>query len=279
MNSSPRRILPFRLTVALVPFASVILVSICTSSFAGTIVDLTVSGNSGVINGAIFEQVVVGSTGTGVIDAFSQQSPPGSGITSRAYNTTANPVLNNAAPDNFNHSVTLGQISIVERSGKLYREFFLDINESAGGGNNFLSLDEIQIFAGGTANSSVSTFTGLILDHDGTLLYRMDSGDDNWVALDSSLGTGSGSGDMILLVPQTLFRGFTSTEVVTLYSEFGLQGEDPAGFTGDFGSSSGFEEWALRDPAVFAVAVPEPFSTAFLATAIFGLAGVHRRRS
>jgi hypothetical protein len=265
---------PFRQMPILLPLICVVCVS-TSSALAGTIVDLTVADASGTINGAIYQQTSTGSTGTGNIDSFVQQSPQGNGTTSRAYNTTANGVLNNANTDNFNHSITLGDVSIVERDGKLYREFFLDINESGNSTDKYLSLDEVMIFVGGTANSSVSTFTGGILDHNGTLVYRMDSGDDNWVAMDYTLGTGSGSGDMTLLVPRSLFLGFAPTDVVTLYSQFGLQGVNPTGFTGNFGGSASFEEWAVRDPATFAA--PEPMSLGLLATGIFGLAFFRRR--
>jgi hypothetical protein len=250
----------------------------CNVAFAATIVDLTILGSSGTINGALFEQVDSGSTGTGVIDSFSQQKPGGNATTSHAYNTTSDNILNNASTDNFNHSILLGDVSIVARGNKLYREFFLDINESGGNGGEFLSLDEVQIFVGGSANSSAATFTGPMLNHDGALVYHMDSGADNWVALDYSLNSGSGSGDMILLVPKYLFHGFANTDVVTLYSQFGLQGTNPTGFVGRFGSSGGFEEWALRDPPVFASQAPEPAIASLSLLGLFLVASVRRSR-
>ncbi len=247
-------------------------VCLCTISHAALIVDLTTAGSSGTINGAIYEQIDPQSTGTGVIDSFSQQKSQGNGTTSQAYNTTENNTLDNGSPDNFNHSITLSMVPTVIRDSTVYRQFLLDANESNGGGNEFLSLDEVQIFVGGSANSSVDTFTGGVLDHDGTLVYRMDAGMDNWVALDYSLNSGSGSGDMFLLVPHSLFAGFDGTDVVTLYSEFGLQGEDPSGFSGDFGESAGFEEWAVLEGRV----IPEPASAVLLMMAVAGIA-FHRR--
>jgi hypothetical protein len=256
------------LCIAIIATASV--------SHAGTIVDLTVVGNSGTINAAIYEQIDPHSTGTGVINSFSQQSPKGSGTTSRAYNTTVDNVLDNAMTDNFNHSIALGDVSVVLRGNYFYREFFLDINESPGGGDKFLSLDEVQVFVGGTANNSVATFTGGILDHDGTLVYRMDQYDDNWVALDAALNSGSGSGDMFLLIPNSRFRGYSASDVVTLYSQFGLQGTNPSGFIGKFGSSGGFEEWALRDPPVFAH-TPEPAAWQLLAINLLLFSSTRRK--
>ncbi len=240
-------------------------------SFAdAAIIDLTTAGSSGVINGAIYRQNNVQPTGTGNIDSFVQQNPQGSGTTSKAYNTTVNNVLDNKSSDNFNHSITLADVPVAVLSGTPYRQFLLDINESSGGGNEFISLDEVQIFAGGTANSSVTSIVGGVLQHDGTLVYRMDAGGDNWVALDYSLGSGSGSGDMYLFVPDSVFNAFPGTAVVTLYSQFGLQGVNPAGFTGNFGSSGGFEEWALGDP------VPEPATLMLSLGAFIALAAKRR---
>jgi hypothetical protein len=238
---------------------------------SGAMVNLTTAGASGVINGAIFKQIDVQPTGTGVIDSFVQQKPQGNGTTSKAYNTTENGIFDNNSTDNFNHSITLADVPVAMVKGAPYRQFLLDINESPGGGDNFLSLDEVQIFVGGTANSSIVALLAALLQHDGTLVYRMDAGADNWVALDYSLGTGSGSGDMYLLVPDTAFAGFLGSAVVTLYSEFGLRGVNPAGLIGNFGSSDGFEEWALGDP------IPEP-ATCILAVGATLATSVLRRR-
>jgi hypothetical protein len=239
---------------------------------ASIVLDLTTAGNSGTINGAVYEQIDPQATGTGTIDAFSQQSPQGNGTTSQAYNTTVNNVLDNKSADNFNHSIFLSDVPLVLRDGTFYRQFLLDVNENSGKDNEFVSLDEVQIFVGGTANSSVTTFTSGILDHDGTLVYQMDAGGDSWVALNYSLNAGSGSGDMYLYIPETSFAGFAPTDVVTLYSVFGLQGVDPAGFTGNFGIAAGFEEWAVIEEN----AIPEPASVAI---ALLGIAiGIGYRR-
>jgi hypothetical protein len=192
---------------------------------ATIILDLTTEDAEGTINGAIYRQTDSQPTGTGFIDSFVQIQPQGNEETSEAYNTTVNNVLDNGMTNNFNHSIFVGDVPVVDIGGTLYREFLLDVNENRGQGNEFISLDEVQIFIGGTANSNVDTFTMGVLDHDGTLVYRMDEGMDNWVALDFSLGSGSGSGDMFLYVLDSLFDPFADDDVVTLYSAFGQQGE------------------------------------------------------
>lgn len=249
---------------------AVALCSVPTATRAAVLVDLTTVNSQGVINGAIYQQIDLQPTGTGNIDSFVQLSPQGNGTTSAAYNTTVNNTLDNKSSDNFNHSIFVSDVPTATINSVVYAAFLLDINEADGGPANdrYVSLDEVQLFVGGTANSSVETLTAGVLDHDGTLVYRMDQGMDNRVALDFQLNSGSGSGDMFLYVPYALFNGFNGTDVVTLYSEFGQQGVNPAGLpAGDYGQSGGFEEWALP--------VPEPASAMVLA----GLIGlVYRRR-
>lgn len=246
---------------------------------ATIIVDLTSVGATGTINGAIYQQVDAQSTGTGTINSFAQIQAQGNNDVQSGYNTTVNNTLDNGAPDNFNHSITLSEVPVISISNTDYREFLLDVNEADQGpaSGRFISLDEVQLFMGGTANNSVETLNGSgILEHDGTLIYQMDAGMDNWVALDFQLNSGSGSGDMFLYVPDSLFAGFASTDVVTLYSEFGQQGTNPSNgmggnFTGDFGSSAGFEEWAVR-------VIPEPATLATLAIGICCLGSCRRRK-
>jgi hypothetical protein len=243
------------------------------------IVDLTTLGSTGTINGALFYQTNPQSTGTGVIDSFVQSIPGGVATTSHAYNTTVNMVLDNGSSDQFNHSITLGLVPIFDIGGTEYREFLLDINETNSAGDEFLSLDEIQLFVGGTANSSVETFTGGILDHDGTLIYQLDAGGNNWVALNYALNPGSGAGDMFFYVPNSLFSGFGDSSVVTLYSAFGDEGVvDPPGSApaGNYGQSDGFEEWALREAT--GTSVPDGGATVLLlGSAFLGLAVLQRR--
>jgi hypothetical protein len=243
---------------------------------AGETVDLTTAGTSGTINDAIYQQVSLQSTGTGVIDPFVQISSAGNLNETEAYNTTVNNVLNNGSSDQFNHSIMLSEVFLVDIDGTSYRRFLLDIGESSGLGDSFLSLDEVQIFVGGTANTNVTSFTDGILDHDGDLVYRMDAGEDSWVALDASLNAGSGSGDMFLFVPELLFAGYLGSDILTLYSHFGGAGVNPEGFVGNFGTSGAFEEWAnLSD---FVVPEPATLSLVGLGLAVLMTRHVTKRR-
>lgn len=266
-----------------VAFTTVFVLCVASISSASITLNLTTDGSFGTINGAIYEQIDPQTTGTGTIGTFVQIDAQGNATEAHAYNTTVNNVLDNGSSDQFNRSITLADVPIVSVGGLDYRQFLLDINESRGGGNEFLSLDEIQLFVGGTANSSVESFTGDVLDHDGTLVYQMDAGMDNWVALDSSLNSGSGSGDMFLYVLDSLFDPFGGADVVTLYSLFGQQGDVDATEAaaagvpaGEYGTSDGFEEWAVPGAVI-----PEPVSFAVwsLLLGSVGLATARRYRA
>jgi len=167
------------------------------------------------------------------------------------------------------HDLHLNELGTITRSGVSYYAFELDANETGvGNPNRLLSIDDIRIYT-----SSSSPFNSIANDNQlhtaingdtlGTLRYAQNepNGTANFVLIDASRRTegstsGSGSSDMLVLVPQSLFAGAGANDFVTFYTINGVHDE-----AGDDGSDAGFEEWrALTGPA----AVPDGGSTLLL---------------
>ncbi len=236
--------------------------------------DLT-SGGSGVINSAGFVTVDRQSTGTGVIQSFVRIQQNG---TEEGYNASARPVMSNVnTSPTFTRDVQVMEIPVVidPYTGLVgsYYEFLLDINESNGGNNPLISLDSLQIYTRSSALVTANTLGALT--GSSTLRYNLDAGDSgNEVLLDYSLNSGSGSGDLLVYVPTSLFAGVTGTDFLYLYSKFGSKG-------GGYSSSAGFEEWAYIEREKPTTQVPDSASTLLLIG--LGLASVgfvaRRRKS
>lgn len=200
-----------------------------------SVVDLTTHGAEGVAGSALVRQTDSQPTGTGFIKSFVRVQAAASGsFVEQGYNTTARPLQydENSSPS-FTRALTLGEVPTVVVDGVAYREFLLDINQKSSSPN--LSVDEIQLFVGGTSNltgynASTKQLAGL------NALFDLDAGGDNSVKLNARLNSGSGSGDMFLLVPNAVFEGHSATEYVYLYSKMG----------GSAQANGGFEEWAVR---------------------------------
>jgi hypothetical protein len=202
---------------------------------SGTPLDLTTSGAIRSINGAIFMQYSPQPTGTGYINSFVRlQTKDAKAAVEQGYNTDYRPTQfdENTSPQ-FTRSLHLSAVPTVNIGGIIYREFLLDINQKAS--QPYLSLDELRFFVSSAPNMtgydpSTNQLAGL------TAVYDLDAGSDNWIKLDCRLSHGSGSGDMLAYIPDSLFPTTASNPdpYITLYSKFGV----------NFAGNGGFEEWA-----------------------------------
>jgi hypothetical protein len=241
------------------------------ANFSGTASD-TFTGSAGSVQFTQMHNVMSTGDNTFVQVGFS------SGI-GKAYNTTVDGVLNNGSSDTFNHALALSGVPTLLLGGVTYREFNLNINQTAL--NPRITLDDVQVFLTSTGNQSVTAFVtpgpsgNRKLDlASSSLIYRMDEDGDpsknETILLDYSLnpnpgGTytaGSGTGDMRMLVPDSWFTAAlashpTYTSVV-LYSKFG---DDKWSVTNtNFGSNGDFDEWFVCNGSSCTAQVPEPAS-------------------
>lgn len=213
--------------------------------------------HEGTINNALFQQSLSNtSTGTGIFPAFVRIQHNG---TERGYNYDAaggiNPQFDEHTDAPHNRLIQLGDVPVVTISGIAYRTFRLDLKESDGQTNELLSLDELRIFltASSPVQNAYTDATNKITTADGAFapIYDLDNPagvdnpntvedeSDNWILLDSTLSAGNGKGDMLALIPNSLFTGANS-QYVTLYSRFGLHGSSVPGAD----TSASFEEWS-----------------------------------
>ena len=245
-----------------------------------TVVDLTTEDSSGTANGGLFIQTDPRPTGTGVIDPFLRL---GTGVDNyeQGYNTSARgdhpdqPLFqyDQKEPLNYTHDLFLSDIPTVTIGGTLYREFLLDINQIKSADGALLSLDVLQIYLRSSAfDSGDITGSGVttIFPSLGTKIWDLDVGGDgeSYIKLNYALNTGSGSGDMLAYIPDSLFSlAGTVNPAVYLFSGFGS----------NFEANDGFEEWwvGVNGPVP---PVPEPGTMILLGAGFLGLAIYGKRR-
>ena len=256
----------YKLSSALVVFFGLL----CSNGRADLIIDLTTAGSSGsalgVIGGTfLVQQIDPQSTGTGVIDPFLRIQANGN---EGGYNTDANPEYD-AKAGIWTHALQLSSIPVVNIGGVDYRQFLLDINQNTGGTNEFLSLNQIQLFqsaadvgtAAETLTAATATAPPLIAFSNAAEIFRMNNASDpnTEILLNYVLNPGSGAGDMFLYVRNDAFG---AGDFVTMYSQFGTP-------PGPFDSNDGFEEWAVLLPdGTPPGEIPEPSSILMLGSAV-----------
>ncbi len=246
-------------SIFLIPTAVICLV-FSASLATATVLDLTTLDASGSINGAIFDQFSDGhGAGTGNFDTFLVIQ--NRGIES-GYNTDGSPLPLDAKEPAHTNALPLSNVPIVSRDGTDYRQFSLDIDQVLSGNNRYLSLDQLMI-----SLHSTPDLTGSVSSVFANPLYNMDAGTDSWIKLNAALSSGLGQGDMLALIPNSLFSN-PSGQYVYLYSKLGEH----------YAANNGPEQWGTLGGGVVPPVIPAPAALllAGMGSALVGL--VRRRR-
>jgi hypothetical protein len=295
---------------------SMMLMSLAAIAYADTVcADLTTAGASGTCNGAFVIQQAL-DAGTGNFPSFIQvaDADGSSDVIGQSYNSSDLSGLENesGASATFNHELLLSEVPIfgggttvdgvllpVLPAGQFYLRFALDINENnskdvqGGDPDRYLALDQLQISLSSTESlhPDITVSAGDVPTPPtlGTLIYSLDNGTNNWVAMDFAIGSGSGTSDALFYIPITSAQYNSCAGnagdacYVYLYSAFGIQGLSPAGVpAGNYGRSDGPEEWAVFGESNITVppteVVPEPISILLLGSTLAAVAFFMRRR-
>lgn len=237
-----------------------------------TTVDLR-TASSGGIDGALLFTYTMSGAGSGATIDFLRFNGGGSDQTVQGYNSDARPVeYNETNTAEFNRSLRLSDVPLVEFDGTLYRQFGFDINEpgNAGSEASQISIDDLEIYLAdsGDLTGHADGFGG-----NAELIYDFDADD---VVLLSDFFAGSGQLDMVLYIPEELFATADGSDpFVYLYSLLG--GTDL------FRQGGGPEAWSAHEggfPGAPGAVVPLPSAVWLMFTALIGtgLVGRIRRR-
>ena len=220
----------------------------------------------GFINGALFQRAVPGSGAGQFRQLFRVSDSNDADVIERGYNRGG--IMDSETPNGFNPLIRVQ--NLVESSEGGFYMFALDANESSGGNNSYLSLDMFSIYVGGVNDPAPLPAAEANLGQLGTRVYTFATNDG--VLLDATTSSGSGTADMLVFVPKSLFNGFAPDSYVYTFVSHG--GSSAPGF----GASGGNEEWAaIQTP--MASYIPEPGAWAIaLVGGILGLTTRYRRR-
>jgi hypothetical protein len=224
-------VLPFRVPPPITVAAFIVTVMPIAPVRAG-VIDITQPHSSATLDGGIFQTSDFAGAGTGVLQPFVRMQANGA---EQGYNTSGRPLpFDETASANFTHDLRISDVGLVLVGDQLYREFWLDINQSNSQPASLLSLDRLQVYTSPVGGQTTTAVPSL-----GTLRYDLDAGGDNWIVIDGNLASGSGQGDVQFLLPVSALGSAAASDYLYLYSRFGDHNA----------SNSGFEEWAIQTPA------------------------------
>ncbi|MFM5954827.1 MAG: hypothetical protein ACKOPE_11085, partial [Novosphingobium sp.] len=211
--------------------------------------DITATGASVTVGGAIFGDAAKVGSGTGGYNTFlalgDNNDPNDYEIGLNTDDSNPLDPTNTEIDASKTHTVLLSGIPITIGTGTgpggnggvlgvAYYEFRVDLNESNNTPSTQISLDQFKIF---TSSSSTIENVGQL----GSPVYDMDAGGNISILLSEAGSSGSGTDDYAVLVPVSAFGNANpATTYMYLYVQMGAAG--PAWIT-----NGGFEEWNLQN--------------------------------
>jgi len=262
----------------------------CAAGMAQSLTyDLTTDGSSVLVDGAyLFQVTTTTATGTGIFNTFLRQqdvnggSDPSGATQAAGFNSESlqNPMkleLDQSQTfflrgDASSGSTKILATSTVNNVAGSFFSFGLDINEPNSSIQDYLSIDELELWVSSSPINNPTGYTSLT-GSGATKIYELDTTTRDVTVLGRAVPSSSGSGkaDYSFLVPQSKFTsvsGWNGTWYVYLWSMVG--GVGTLGGL-DYGENSGFEEWGTVSGATYNVPPPVPEAGTW-AAAGFGLA-------
>jgi hypothetical protein len=256
--------MPSFLTTAFVPGALITLTGVVCARAVSIGYDFTVNGSAANVNGAfITTSAGTSSSGTGTFGGY--LTVGGNTDALEGISTDSNSLImpnvtasqTSALPANL---LSAASVTINGVSGNFY-SFYLDLNEP-NSADRYVSVDTISIYArpGPTTAVDASNITALLANN-GTgsnvprLVWSMDTlaADQRTVVTDRSLlvnelSSGSGTANLLILIPQSYFTAANVVAADFLYIHYG-EGFVPIftvnSGTYNFNNAGGFEEFGI----------------------------------
>ncbi len=224
-------------------YVLVLVLTLAPTLAFGQVIDLTAADSDGEHNSALFFQGELDGSGTGVLDPFYRVKKSSSSVV-QGVNTGNGTVQFETEKGTWTTELLLSTIPTVEIDGVVYREFVLDINQTAGAA--IYDLTDVQIYTDNQSDlncldPTTQTWGACDDDGDSGLVYWLDGPPegDATIRMNYSLEAGSGKGDLTMLVPDSNFNAGPECD-------YGAEGCDTYvyHYSSFSGNDDGFEEWA-----------------------------------